>query len=137
MVLPLPDDVDEEVEIVASRVRSLGARLELPADLAAHSPRSAGWSRCSANCAPASPQIGGPAEIAVGTLSTAEAISVMTNGLRWPPTSVTAVRAADVAAGLVGAVVKDPVQDRVVWQEYLETVVREPARLEGPLPGLP
>jgi hypothetical protein len=25
----------------------------------------------------------------------------------------------------VGAIVKDPVQDRVVLQEYLETVVRE------------
>ena len=35
------------------------------------------------------------------------------------------LRAADVAAGLTGAVVKDPVQDRVVWQEYLETVVKE------------
>ncbi len=31
----------------------------------------------------------------------------------------------DVAGGLTGAVVQDPVQDRVVWQEYLETVVRE------------
>ena len=60
------------------------------------------------------------------TLSTAEAISVMTNGL-----SLAAhfgdgvVRADDVAAGLVGAVVKDPVQDRIVWQEYLETVVKD------------
>ena len=35
------------------------------------------------------------------------------------------LRAADVAAGLIGAVVKDPVQDRVVWLEYLETVVKE------------
>ena len=35
------------------------------------------------------------------------------------------LRAADVAAGLTGAVVKDPVQDRVVWLEYLETVVKE------------
>ena len=35
------------------------------------------------------------------------------------------MRANDVAAGLVGAVVKDPVQDRVVWLEYLETVVKE------------
>lgn len=35
------------------------------------------------------------------------------------------VRADDVAAGLVGAVVKDPVQDRIVWQEYLETVVKD------------
>jgi hypothetical protein len=30
-----------------------------------------------------------------------------------------------VAAGLTGAVVKDPVQDRIVWLEYLETVVKE------------
>jgi hypothetical protein len=35
------------------------------------------------------------------------------------------VQAADVAAALIGAVVKDPVQDLVVWQEYLETVVRD------------
>jgi len=26
---------------------------------------------------------------------------------------------------IVGAIVKDPVSDAVVWQEYLETVVRE------------
>ena len=32
--------------------------------------------------------------------------------------------ASDVASGLVGAVIKDPVQDRVVWNEYLETVVK-------------
>jgi hypothetical protein len=30
-----------------------------------------------------------------------------------------------VASGLMGSVVKDPVQDRIVWQEYLETVVKE------------
>ena len=35
------------------------------------------------------------------------------------------LRAADLAGGLLGAVVKDPVQDRVIWQEYLETVVKE------------
>jgi hypothetical protein len=37
------------------------------------------------------------------------------------------LRAGDVAASLVGAVVKDPVQDRVAWLEYLETVVKERA----------
>jgi hypothetical protein len=26
---------------------------------------------------------------------------------------------------VVGAVVKDPVQDGAIWQEYLETVVKE------------
>ena len=35
------------------------------------------------------------------------------------------LRPTDVAAGIVGAVVQDPVSDRVVWQEYLEAVVRE------------
>ena len=32
---------------------------------------------------------------------------------------------SDVAAGILGAVVKDPVADSVVWTEYLEAVVRE------------
>ncbi|CAM5670887.1 MoxR-like ATPase OS=Streptomyces glaucescens OX=1907 GN=SGLAU_20650 PE=4 SV=1 [Streptomyces glaucescens] len=35
------------------------------------------------------------------------------------------LRPGDVAAGLLGAVVRDPAADRVVWQEYLEAVVRE------------
>ena len=60
------------------------------------------------------------------TLSTAEAISVVTSGLALAAHFGDGrLSANDVAAGLVGAVVKDPVQDRVVWQEYLETVVRE------------
>jgi hypothetical protein len=33
--------------------------------------------------------------------------------------------ASDVASGIIGAVIKDPVQDKVVWREYLETVVKE------------
>jgi hypothetical protein len=33
--------------------------------------------------------------------------------------------AGEVASGLVGAIVKDPVQDNIVWKEYLETVVKE------------
>ncbi len=35
------------------------------------------------------------------------------------------LNARDLASGITGAVVKDPVQDRVVWQEYLQTVVKE------------
>jgi hypothetical protein len=35
------------------------------------------------------------------------------------------LRANDIASGLTGAVVKDPVQDRIVWLEYLQTVVKE------------
>ena len=61
-----------------------------------------------------------------GTLSVAEAISVITHGMALATHfGDVVVRAPDVAAGLLGAVVKDPVHDRVVWQEYLETVVKE------------
>jgi hypothetical protein len=35
------------------------------------------------------------------------------------------LRSADVAAGLVGAIIQDPVRDSVAFKEYLETVVRE------------
>jgi hypothetical protein len=60
------------------------------------------------------------------TLSTAEAISVVNNGLALAAHFGDGVmRAADVASGLTGAVIKDPVQDRVVWLEYLETVMKE------------
>ena len=125
VVLPLPDSLDQEVEIVRTRVASLGASLELPADLAALSEirrvvtvmrELRGGVTADGRTTVKSPS---------STLSTAEAISVMTSGL-----SLAAhfgdgrVGAADVAAGLVGAVVKDPVQDTVIWQEYLETVVR-------------
>jgi hypothetical protein len=60
------------------------------------------------------------------TLSTAEAISVVTQGLSLAAYFGDGVlRGADLAAGLIGTVVKDPVQDRLVMQEYLETVVKE------------
>jgi hypothetical protein len=35
------------------------------------------------------------------------------------------VRPSDVAAGIRGAVVRDPSSDGVIWREYLETVARE------------
>jgi hypothetical protein len=35
------------------------------------------------------------------------------------------LRAGDLAASLTGTVIRDPVQDRVVWLEYLQTVVKE------------
>jgi hypothetical protein len=30
-----------------------------------------------------------------------------------------------VASSLTGAIIKDPVQDAIVWKEYLETVAKE------------
>ena len=61
-----------------------------------------------------------------GTLSTAEAISVVNNGMALSGYfGDGALKADDLIAGILGAVVKDPVQDKIVWQEYLDTVVKQ------------
>ena len=125
VVLPLPDTLEQEVEIVRSRVTALGASLELPADLASLSEITRVVTVMrelrSGVTADQRTTIKSPSS----TLSTAEAISVMTNGLALAAHfGDGTVRADDVAGSLLGAVVKDPVQDRLVWQEYLETVVR-------------
>jgi len=66
------------------------------------------------------------ARTASGTLSTAEAISVVTNGLALAAHFGDGqLRASDIAAGIVGAVVRDPLHDEVAWREYLEGVVRD------------
>jgi MoxR-like ATPase len=126
VVLPLPDTIDQEVEIVQQRVESLGRALELPAE----PPALEEIRRIvtifrelrSGMTADGRTKIKSPS----GTLSTAEAISVVNNGLALAGHFGDGrLRANDIAAGLVGAVIKDPVQDKIVWQEYLEAVVRE------------
>jgi MoxR-like ATPase len=126
VVLPLPDSADEEVEIVARRVSELGTTLELPSPdaglaeirrvVSVFRELRAGRTE-DGRTALKSPS---------GTLSTAEAISVVTGGLALATHFGDGVlRPHDVAGGILGAVVKDPTADRVVWTEYLETVVRE------------
>ncbi|HWM04153.1 MAG TPA: AAA family ATPase, partial [Actinophytocola sp.] len=126
VVLPLPDDVESEVEIVRLRVGQLGEALRLPAELEAvdeiRRVVTVFRELRDGVTSDGRTKIKSPS----GTLSTAEAISVMTNGIALAAHfGDGVVRADDVAAGLHGAVVKDPVADRLVWQEYLEAVVRE------------
>ncbi|MBB4683057.1 ATP-binding protein [Amycolatopsis jiangsuensis] len=126
VVLPLPDTAEAEVEIVRRRVGQLGAALSLPADAAdlAEIRRVVTVFRelRSGRTEDGRSAVKTPS----GTLSTAEAISVLTGGLALAAHFGDGVlRAHDVAAGIHGAVVKDPVADRAIWAEYLETVVRE------------
>lgn len=125
VVLPTPKTAQEEIDIVNTRVASTMKKLELPAELPTlqeiarivkifrelrHGVTEDGKTKLKS---PSS------------TLSSAEAISVVNSGL-----SLAAhfgdgrLSAQDIASGLVGAIVKDPVQDDIVWKEYLETVVK-------------
>ena len=126
VVLPVPGSLEEEVEIVDRRVHSLGRALELPAE----KPALQEIRRIvtifrelrEGVTADGKTKIKSPS----GTLSTAEAISVVTGGLASAAYfGDGSLRAGDIAAGLTGAIVKDPVQDRLVWLEYLQTVVKE------------
>jgi MoxR-like ATPase len=126
VVLPLPASTEEEVAIVAQRVAELGRALELPpVPAAAEEIRRVvtifrelregltedGRTRLKSPTA---------------TLSAAEAISVVASGLALAAHfGDGTLRADDVAAGIVGAVVKDPTSDQVAWREYLEAVVRD------------
>jgi len=61
-----------------------------------------------------------------GTLSTAEVISVVNSGMALSGHFGDGrLVADDMASGLIGAVIKDPIQDKVVMQEYLETVIKK------------
>ena len=126
VVLPLPASADEEVGIVARRIQELGRALdfpELPSSLAEIRRVVTVFRELrSGMTEDGRTKVKSPS----GTLSTAEAISVVTNGMALSAHFGDGVlRPSDVAAGILGAVVNDPVSDRVVWQEYLETVVRE------------
>ena len=125
VILPLPDTLEQEVEIVEQRVTSLGRALELPGEKPALEEirRVVTVFRELRNgvTEDGTTKVKSPS----GTLSTAEAISVMNGGLAMAAYyGDGVVRAADLAAGLIGTVVRDPVQDRVVWLEYLQTVVK-------------
>jgi hypothetical protein len=126
VVLPTPATLDDEVKIVQGRASSLGRALEIPAELN-------GLDEIRRVVTVFRELRGGVTldgekklKSPTSTLSTAEAISVVINGL-----SLAAyfgrgqLQPDDVAAGIVGAVIKDPSQDRTVWLEYLETVARE------------
>jgi MoxR-like ATPase len=126
VVLPLPATQDTEVEIVSRRVAELGRALRLPAEPPALA-EVRRVVRIFRELRSGVTQDGRTTlKTPTGTLSTAEAISVLTNGMTLAAYFGDGqVNAADVAAGLVGAVVKSPVQDTVAWNEYLEAVVKE------------
>src|SRR5438105_3056714 len=121
VILPLPARIEEEVDIVERRVASLGKALELPAEKPAleeirrvvtvFRELRSGLT------------LDGKTKLKTlsGTLSTAEAISVINSGLAMAGYYGDGqLHAGDLAAGLTGAIIKDPVQDRVIWLEYLQ-----------------
>ncbi|TIL36353.1 AAA family ATPase [Mesorhizobium sp.] len=126
VVLPLPEDMAEEVAIVSKRVDEMAGGLDLPV------PKNVGEEIARVLTIFRELRSGATADGKVtlktpsGSLSTAEAIATMVGGLSqaaWFDSGN--LGAEGLAASLVGAIVKDPVQDKAVLEEYLETVLKK------------
>ena len=126
VVLPLPENIDEETAIVVKRIHEIGTGLSLPeiAPIEKEIARVVTIFRemRDGQTLNGKQKLKSPS----GSLSTAEAISVGIGA--WAEAAhfgSGAIDSSSLAANIVGAVVKDPVQDKIVMQEYLESVVRE------------
>lgn len=125
VILPLPSSLEEEVKIVKTRVDKLGKSLQIPAELAPvqEIQRLVTMFRELRNGKTEDGKL--KVKTPSATLSTAEAISVINSGQALAAHFGDGkLKASDLAAGILGAVVKNPAQDSTVWKEYLETVVK-------------
>jgi MoxR-like ATPase len=126
VILPVPATEAEEVTIVTKRVAEMGAALQLPSEPPAlkEVKRVVQIFRELRNGLTEDGKT--KLKLSSATLSTAEAISVINSGVALAAHFGDGVlKASDIASSLVGAIVKDPVQDSIVWREYQETVMKE------------
>lgn len=126
VVLPAPSELETEVDIVRKRVQEIAASYELKAALPGEEAvrkivtifrelRSGATLDSKEKVKPPS-----------GVISTAEAISLLTNSMALAASFGTGkIADEDIAAGLQGAIVKDEEKDKIVWKEYLENVMKK------------
>ena len=126
VVLPVPDSLEDELSIVTRRVDALGRSLGLPEVPPAVEELRRVVTVFRELRAGITEDGKTKLKTPSGSLSVAEAISVVTQGLTLAAHFGDGILSSrDVAASLVGAVIKDPVQDQQVWNEYLETAVKK------------
>ena len=126
VVLPLPNDMEQEIAIVTKRVGEMAQSLDLPApkNVAQEVARVVAIFRELRGGATLDGKV--TLKTPSGTLSTAEAIAVMIGGLSQAAFFNDGKLSAEgIAPNMIGAIVKDPVQDKAVLEEYLETVLKK------------
>ena len=126
VVLPLPIDMDEEIAIVTRRVSEMAIGLSLPVPKNVQEEIGRVLTIFRELRAGATADGKTTLKTPSGTLSTAEAIATLVGGLSqaaWFNDG--RLTAQELTANMVGAIVKDPVQDKAVLEEYLETVLKK------------
>lgn len=126
IVLPAPSDLETEMAIVKKRVGEIAASYQLqaaaPADEALLKVVTIFRELRSGMTLDKKEKVKSPA----GVISTAEAISLLTNSMALAASFGSGeLTDADLAAGLQGAIVKDDDKDKLVWKEYLDNVMKK------------
>lgn len=134
VVLPSPQEIETEIDIVAKRVSELSSSLDLNAKIpdtdAVEKVVTIFRELRTGQTLDGKNKLKTPS----GVLSTAEAISLLANSMALAGNfGDGTVSAEDIAAGLQGAVVKDESKDIVVWQEYLKNVMKKRGAAWRPL----
>lgn len=126
IVLPAPANLDTEVSIVTKRVAEISGNYRLKAKLPSNDAieKIVTIFRELRNglTLDEKQKLKSPS----GVISTAEAISLITNSMALAGSFGNgSITDEDLAAGLQGAVVKDEDKDKIVWTEYLENVMKK------------
>ncbi|MDN4617451.1 AAA family ATPase [Paenibacillus sp. PsM32] len=126
IVLPAPSSLETEIDIVRKRVGEIASAYDLqaavPADEALLKVVTIFRELRSGMTLDRKDKLKSPA----GVISTAEAISLLTNSMALAASFGSGeLTDEDLAAGLQGAIVKDDDKDRIVWKEYLDNVMKK------------
>lgn len=126
VVLPVPANLDSEMEIVRTRVTQLSENLDLnakqPADDVVEKVCTIFRELRCGETLDRTQKVKGTS----GVLSTAEAISLLCNSMALAGSFGSGtITNEDLAAALQGAVIKDEDKDNVAWKEYLENVMKK------------
>ena len=130
--LPLPKSIKDEVDIVLNRVGSMEQQIELPENVI---PEAAVYKLVqvfrelrNGSVEDGSVKLKSPS----AGLSTAEAISVLNNAAVLSTHFGSGViEDRDLAVGISNAVLKDPQNDRPIFNEYLEVVMKNREEMKG------
>lgn len=126
VVLPAPSNLETEVSIVAKRVAEISNNYQLkarvPANEVIEKIVTVFRELRQGQTLDEKQKLKSPS----GVISTAEAISLITNSMALAASFGNGnVTDDDLAAGLQGAVVKDEEKDKIAWKEYLENVMKK------------
>lgn len=126
VVLPAPESLQAEMEIVESRISQLSGSLDLNAKL----PEEEVVKKVCTIFRElrAGVTLDGKQKLkpTSGVLSTAEAISLLANSMALAGSFGNGtITDYDLAAGLQGAIVKEDSKDGKAWEEYLENIMKK------------